>query len=893
MVKIEAKLLVFLFVFFMSTYMVSATYNIQNYSIDKFYTGGELIRGKINMSFNKQPSNTLFTSNLDGNITLIDLILNSSYAVGEDFNCSISNCLKSYSIDSQPITSLEINADSTKIVGFKITGKDIVLSDVKLNVKSDAAPSCSKQADFDVLNNNENIFQNYKFTNETCDVEKSYGCYNTGLVSSKYKVAEITGEKYCNKISIEGAPAYWIGANVINSTTINDTLTMTLYSLDGDYFGSCDLPAITNSKQKTECLIEHSNIKPSEMFVCISEKNGNSNSNYKISTESTGDVCGTSELNSDQFDGDYDIFISVAKYDYLDLEINYTNFAKYQDVDLISYIEDYINDNYDGDCSSDEGCIIPIGINSNINQKLTFTNFEVKYKSGATFSNNELYLLKEKIPTITSDFINLDLSKAGFKLPSSTNLVRFELYLDGSKKVSSLINVSKGFEFSLLENNFTVGLESDLVVITSEKIYSINWEFGDGTTSVDTTNNFVKHRYIQEGVYTLKVTLTRQDGSYSVKTFNVLVGDSKVAVEKLIIEKESKLNNLTKQINSYEPWIRSSLEKSLNLDLNNTIQAIKIKLNQASDSEQYSTLITELVSYELPDSIYESQKGTLPFVIGFNGMDASYIDPNNNGNSWDSNKINDAKLRLTDWNLKNYNSEIDYKNIDKKTGESSDTLLSYYKLKINKKSNSEFLGQAYLFINYPKENIVFKEEYNAKEISNGASTATVIDVSEADYIEFVVPSKIAPNELAIYIFPSDIEKELGIGGEVTPPVPPKRPYWTYILLIIAFFAVYIFLQEWYKKRYENYLFPNRDDLFNMINFINNSKISGMENEKIINNLLKMKWKKEQINYAIKKLEGRRTGMWEIPIFKIFENIKVKKEIERRQNNQNPDLNFGA
>ena len=42
------------------------------------------------------------------------------------------------------------------------------------------------------------------------------------------------------------------------------------------------------------------------------------------------------------------------------------------------------------------------------------------------------------------------------------------------------------------------------------------------------------------------------------------------------------------------------------------------------------------------------------------------------------------------------------------------------------------------------------------------------------------------------------------------------------------------------------------------------------------------WQREQLPYAIRKLDGKRTGMFEIPIFKFAENRKVKEEIAKRQ-----------
>ena len=45
---------------------------------------------------------------------------------------------------------------------------------------------------------------------------------------------------------------------------------------------------------------------------------------------------------------------------------------------------------------------------------------------------------------------------------------------------------------------------------------------------------------------------------------------------------------------------------------------------------------------------------------------------------------------------------------------------------------------------------------------------------------------------------------------------------------------------------------------------------------------KYRWKREQIIYAFKKLTGKRTGMWEIPIFRRFERKKIIKELKKRR-----------
>jgi len=104
--------------------------------------------------------------------------------------------------------------------------------------------------------------------------------------------------------------------------------------------------------------------------------------------------------------------------------------------------------------------------------------------------------------------------------------------------------------------------------------------------------------------------------------------------------------------------------------------------------------------------------------------------------------------------------------------------------------------------------------------------------------------------------------------------------WLFILLLVTF-AIYLALQEWYKRRYEAHLFKNEHELYNLINFIDNAEKQGMNKQQIYNKLKAKGWDKERIDYAWKKYKGERTGLWEIPVFKFAEKLKVKKEINKR------------
>ena len=77
-------------------------------------------------------------------------------------------------------------------------------------------------------------------------------------------------------------------------------------------------------------------------------------------------------------------------------------------------------------------------------------------------------------------------------------------------------------------------------------------------------------------------------------------------------------------------------------------------------------------------------------------------------------------------------------------------------------------------------------------------------------------------DLGIYVSP-DISK-LGGVYENIPFVEKQSFKWLLfviliLILLILVLVVYIFLQEWYKRKYESHLFKNKDELYNLINFV--------------------------------------------------------------------------
>jgi hypothetical protein len=93
----------------------------------------------------------------------------------------------------------------------------------------------------------------------------------------------------------------------------------------------------------------------------------------------------------------------------------------------------------------------------------------------------------------------------------------------------------------------------------------------------------------------------------------------------------------------------------------------------------------------------------------------------------------------------------------------------------------------------------------------------------------------------------------------------------YIVLAVFFVLIfYTFLQIWYEWNYEDHLFGDRKQLYNLLMYITNALARGKTENDIRKDLSRQGWSSERLTYVFKKSLGKRTGMVEIiPINKIM------------------------
>ncbi len=866
------------------SFSADASFSLKNESINKQYSSGQMISGKINISFSDQEAISNLSSNFDGKITLLDFLENNGLEKGIDYNCSTPNCGEDYSIKS-PINSF--NLEGEKIIGLKVAGlknSDIdSIESVKFKLVGDSGPQCLRQITLDFLIDGENIVTNKNYLDETC-FTKNKGCFDSGAQLTE---ATISSSKLCSKLTLPAGPAFKLGANVKNSTNGYGELKMSLWDYEDPFnaLGRCTLPKHTSKDyQELECNVIYPSSSEREYYVCIE----GSEKNYKIKTETSGEICGTGDLGSETFTSDFELFARPLKFDNVNFEINESGFENEFNIPLTEYLHNYIYGKYESSC--DPYCVIPIKIEGTA-QQIQISDVFIKYKTGGvTLEDNNIYDVEKKKAKISSGPLELELSEANFTIPIGATQSKFTLFLGTDRVFERIINLTTSFDFDISPKFSLIGQETTFKISSFYNITQSEWEFEDGK-KVTSTGSEAKYLFTNQGNYNVKVTAKTSLGKTSSKTFQIIVGNPQQSAEKLLNETDAKISSLSSSINKKEEWIKKELEKEYDLsELNSKLSQIKISYQNALEDEDYISVISSLLELNIPSEIIVSEKGSIPLPASIENADLSLVEEVS-GKEFKNNEL--LFDYISSWILDNYDSSIEFEKISAVYDSKSEVIFTKVKLRIVNKNGGDDLDK-YILISYPYDNIIFRSSYGEKGISGGSATS--MRLSGNDY-EFLLPEDVDLLDLGIYLSPDitklDLidESEILNEDENTKDYPLGRVLFFLAILLVFTLAAYVSLQEWYKRHYENFLFKNKDDLYNIINFIYNGRISGLKDLEIKLKLLDVKWGKEQLNYAFRKIDGKRTGMYEIPIFKFFENNKVKEEIAKRQPTGKVDVRF--
>ncbi len=858
------------FVFFFGVFLissVSASFNVGNpkHSLETFYGPSDNVTGGVNISFSSEPLNSVFSDSSGNSANLSEVLKNNA---GYYYSCNPTDCKDDYSLSNPSQTkTVTLNSVDSKIYAVKLTGNIFKIDSFKFIIDSTAAASCTNQLEVDFLDDSFLDARNNNALNSAICSNKDYGCFDSGKTLEEPK---IDGTPFCEKVNLSSSPGFSIGAWIKKVSGLS-TIKASIYDISGgDALASCTLPDATSSGGEVSCNVNYSVAQPGKYYVCIQSTSGTGN--YTTKGYSITNGCGFHGTPPRSLTNvAYQIFSKGNQFGPVGtLQINKSMDGR----DFAGMAEDYLIRKYGSlDCSL--GCVIPIKINSNSNQVVTLRNLQVDYeKDIGTVTESNFYEVSKTPAKINSTFQQLYLDGSGFSVPSNFGNFTFSLQLDGQNVLSQMMEVKDVPIIKSVTPTKTASAYPTEFRVTVDSKYNLtgfSWNFGDNTSDITTSGNNASHTYSSIGVYNLKVKVTDQRKLSSTKTFMINVSSPKDLINSTLNDKERDISNLEREIYSFLPIYQDAINSSLNISyLKDRISLLKTLYQNATSEEEYNAIVTDLVGLKIPAGISKSRSAQ--DIVLLSGP--SYVNLNAlqeiGGGTYDTNKEQDYINAALLWQQDNLDVNFNFNEFSGRYPGYIEPIVKVFEIKVNEKKD---IPNDYYFILPEPEGFMTDAKFDRK------SGYIYINLKGQKSFSFSTTGDVDFTNLPAFISPAISELTI----TQTLPEVKNTSKWVvfsvavFALLVIAF-VIYIIMQQWYKRRYENYLFKNRNDLYNMINYVNNAKRKGLKNNQIEENLKKVGWSSEKIRYVMRKYAGKRTGMFEIiPIKKLAENVWEKSD----------------
>jgi hypothetical protein len=834
------------------------------------------------------------TGNISFSLSLLNFLkLNKNF----NYNCIPLSCNSTHrTIGNSDISKSFVINSSGEIVGIKLITPAVVSSITNFSLKfsSDVSDSCSASPlliqfleDYNKIE-----WQSSKSSgNFNCNNNK-YGFYDSGY--AEVAPATISNSEFCSKFSLGAFPEIKIGADI--SGTGLGGLAMRIEGINNSLNGNCYLSA--SASGEFSCVVNQSSLISSDYYVCIRKING---TDYTIDYDKHNAV-GYWQAEGLQNKYDWKISAEPASFSAIgtiQLEKEISN--------LENEIFDYLQNSYGSSFDCTNGCILPLKLISNSgNQNINVFDLSLKYFAGPSqVTETGLFNLTLTPALINMPFAKVAINNSGVKTPLVSGIYNVSVFLNSIPISTNKIEVlSIPLIFNITPDSAPAALDTTFsALVSGVNITSYTWNFGDNTNAVTNVSSVI-HDYPAVGRYLLSLIVTNQFGN---SNFNISVNvvSPKDYLNQTFVSLKIKIANLKSQISGFSDFLKNYITQNLKLtDYEIQLTSLEVNYNAAgNDSQRYIAIANSLKNISLYDSIKIDESSSGTFIINrdsVNGPDISIVSGENE--SYSSDKVKDS---VFSWFTNSLIVNGDVKSYSLISEGQERPFVSYVSLRLKPKTN---VGVVYLIFNQIKDSVVLSNSLSGAYLGNVVGVP--IDLSSGEKnIEFIILGKTSLLDLPIYFTPKLSELNLNpIYAECNfnricesernedsnncrndcKPVG-KIVLWLFVILFIVFW-IYIGLQEWYKRNYENYLFKDKNDLYNLTHFIGNAESENIRKEDIFSRLIAKSWHREQLVFAYNKYHGRRTGMWEIPIFKFIENRRVAKEIDlRNRMGMNPSM----
>jgi len=310
--------------------------------------------------------------------------------------------------------------------------------------------------------------------------------------------------------------------------------------------------------------------------------------------------------------------------------------------------------------------------------------------------------------------------------------------------------------------------------------------------------------------------------------------------------------NIQNQFGNFPVFTQNALNQSLNLgNISTELSNLQTKNSTASSDNDYINMMNVLLQINLPQSVQQSSNAaSFPFIPLNNTINLDAL-VGAGGGTYDSTRQNDYLNSILSWDLNNISMTITYNEFSAVYGFSVVPILDVATLNL---AESQPINNAYLFIKNSGK------VYLDKTYPTTGSYYYVPLTGSAQTVQFATTQLFSPDQLPAFIAPSLSQISLTQQSAST-----SNNNNLILIVVIGTIAVigvvsYILIGKWYQRRYESYLFKDRNDLYNIINYIHASKNKGLKGIEIEKNLRKSKWTAEQISYVMKRYAGKKVGI---------------------------------
>jgi len=307
------------------------------------------------------------------------------------------------------------------------------------------------------------------------------------------------------------------------------------------------------------------------------------------------------------------------------------------------------------------------------------------------------------------------------------------------------------------------------------------------------------------------------------------------------------------QVAAFTSFQQQALNASLNLGyINSQLNLLTSEFSNASTPSDYNNIVAGLLAIKIPDQIYDTATAqNVPFVQQSNNVNMNVLQEIAGGNYTQGQDQAYADA-INTWQQLNLNMNMNY---DEFTGSYSgylDPVAKVFTITVSEKKDVPY---DYYLVLPQMGGFTSDSNYSTKD------NYIYFDLKNKNTVSFSTTDNIDVTNLPAFISPAISQLDV---TTTTAETPILSKWVTFSLIVVGILivaiVVYLLLRRWYDRRYENYLFKNRNDLYNMVNYVNNAKGKGMQNNEIEQNLRKAGWSGERVVYVMRKYAGKRTGL---------------------------------